>query len=71
MKESNKEKFVALVSRKEVVKHIKNSNDLDQGEESGEEITNELVGNTVFLLNNIKKADQMGFERVNLREAAQ
>ena len=49
MKEPSKEKSLALVSRKEVMKHINESNDLDQGEESGEDIIDELVASATLI----------------------
>lgn len=50
MKESNKEKFVALVSRKEVMNIISDSDGADQGETSNEEITDELVASSALIV---------------------
>lgn len=50
---------------------MKHTSDSDQGEDSGEEITDELVPVLHLLLNDMKKADQMGFKELRLREAVQ
>ena len=57
MKESRKEKFVSIVSQKEAMKHISGSHNSDHGEESDEDLTEELVASVAIILKDMKKAD--------------
>lgn len=51
MKDSNKEKYVALVSRKEENNLVSDSDDSDPGEGSNDEITDELVASVALIFN--------------------
>lgn len=61
MKGSNKERFVALVSRKEATNLISDSDDSDQGETSNEEITNELVASSLLTVKHYEESRSNGF----------
>ena len=55
MKESNKEKFISLMSRKETIKYISELENLDSGEQSDEDHTDELVSALNLLSSVMKK----------------
>ena len=58
MKDSNKEKYVSLVSQKEAMKHINDSDNSDQGEESALHLS----------WISTKKVELTGLEDLNSRE---
>lgn len=61
IKDSNKEKFMALVSRKEATNIISDSNDSNQGEGSNDDITDELVARVAFI---VKRHEESKSNRV-------
>lgn len=63
MKDSCKEKFVALVSRKEPLSSINVSDVSDQGEENGEDLTDELVANTSLIVRRYEENNANRFRR--------
>lgn len=50
MRDLNKEKYVAMVSRKEVANLIGDCDDSDQGEIINDKITNELVASVALIV---------------------
>ncbi|CAH1450439.1 unnamed protein product [Lactuca virosa] len=56
MKDSDKEKFVALMSRKETIKHISESENSDQCKQSDEDLTNELLASVALIVKPYKES---------------
>ena len=69
MKDSQKEKSIALVSRKETMKHISDSDKSDQGEESDEDLTNELIASIALIVGHYKESKANEVRRLNSKEA--
>ena len=67
MKESGKEEYVPLVSRKEIMKHISDSNNSDQDEENDEDLTDELVTSTTLIVNRYEESRSNGVRRAQFR----
>lgn len=64
MSDSNKLKFVAMFSRKEVASLISNSDDYAQGEINNDEIPNYLVSNVALIVKRYEKSRSNGARRV-------
>lgn len=63
MKESRKEKFVALVSRKEVMKLFNNSYISDQGEDSDEDLIDGLIVSVALIIKRYEESILNGSRR--------
>lgn len=60
MKDSNKKKYEALVSRKEVTNRISNSDDSDQGETSNDNFLYELIASAALIIKHYEESKSNG-----------
>ena len=67
MKDSSKENLVALMSRKEAINHIGDSDKTDQGEETDEDFTEELVVSAALIVKRYEESKENRSRRAQFK----